>query len=335
MRDRGVERETAAPGPEARTSDPIVVPSPAHHVLALQRSAGNAAVGALLAVGGDTVERGAAAQPTVVALIAGRRTLQRQPPTRDEMLAGLERERAAAAASPSDPERWKDIALRLNGFNREDIARLTAGFSIDELKATRAAVERVLAGWPEQTTILVALDAAARAKGTGLRPQSSTVWGAYSKVSYSVWHGEEQRDNVWEFIGGFIGKSFVGQNTCATRVSYAFNYGGYPIRDVKSGWIYPNDPKATFGGKSGDGKRYIVSAPFMQEFLTAKWGKPDAKIKKGEEAQALEATLRPEQVAIFAGPHHAGLIKQGYKDPYVLQPDDGGGVMPVVAWILP
>jgi hypothetical protein len=338
MNDRaGGHAETTA---EPARQQPSPVGDPAEPsqtgidlVIGLQRSAGNAAVGVLLAGAGDP--RGAHPHVRAHALVAGRRTLLRQSPTRDEMLEALARERAAAAANPADPERWKDIALRLNGFNKADIQRLTAGFSIDELKQTRAATERVLSGWPEQRTILDALDAAGRAKGSPLRPQSSTVWAAYSKVSYAVWHGEPQKNKAWEFIGGSVGKGFVGQNTCAARVSYAFNYGGFPISGARPLWSYRNDPNTSYGGKSGDAKNYIVSAPYMQEFLTAKWGKPDASIRKGEEASALEATLRPDQVAVFAGPHHSGLIKQGYSDPYVLQPDDGGRVMPVVAWILP
>ena len=70
----------------------------------------------------------------------------------------------------------------------------------------------------------------------------------------------------------------------------------------------------------------------MATFLTAKCGEPDASLKTNDEAKAFEATLAPGQVAVFAGPHHAGLFKQGYSDAYV---KTDPGVMPVVAWRLP
>ena len=60
-------------------------------------------------------------------------------------------------------------------------------------------------------------------------------------------------------------------------------------------------------------------------------GKPDTRLKKVGESAAFEATLSAGQVAVFAGVHHAGGIKAGYKDPYV---DGDPGVLPVDAWKL-
>jgi hypothetical protein len=69
----------------------------------------------------------------------------------------------------------------------------------------------------------------------------------------------------------------------------------------------------------------------MQTYLTAKWGKPDATLRDAQEAANFEATLRPDQVAVFAGAHHSGLIKQGYRSDYIWGDPT---VMPVVAWKL-
>jgi Type VI secretion system (T6SS), amidase effector protein 4 len=319
MAQAGEHQAVDAPAPE-RAAPASAAPGPA---------LGNRAVGALLGAGPGA--RGAVVHPKLGPLLARRRLLQRR--TREEMIAGLEK---ALADAPTTAGGWKEVALWLNGFDAADIRRMTSTrMTVDQLRETRAAIERDLSGWPMQT-ILNALDDAAVAKGSHLRPQSSTIWAAYSNVSYAKWHGQADKNKVWELVGGSVGKGFEGENTCATRVSYAFNYGGWPIRDSKSGWIYPNDPKVDYKGTKGDGRRYIVSAPFMKEFLTGKWGPPDVKFATGAagnaEAKAFEGTLRPDQVAVFAGPHHAGLIKQGYADAYVFTDP---GVMPAVAWTLP
>jgi len=292
----------------------------------------NRTVGAMFKREQDGGLRGVLVDARVGAFLGRRRMLQRQP-DRDEMIAALERELADA---PGTPDGWTAVAVRLNGFNAADIKRMPTRMTVEQLRQTRAAVERDLAGWPAQRSILDALDDAAAAKGSHLRPQSSTIWAAYTQVSYAKWQGEENKNKVWEFVGGSVGQGFEGENTCATRVSYAFNYGGFPIRGAKPGWSYYNKPSVDYKGTKGDGKSYIVSAPYMAEFLTAKWGPPDAKFKAGAagnaEAKAFEGTLKSGQVAVFAGPHHSGLIKQGYADAYVFTDP---GVMPAVAWILP
>jgi hypothetical protein len=87
-----------------------------------------------------------------------------------------------------------------------------------------------------------------------------------------------------------------------------------------------------YKGKPGDGNRYIVSAPYMEKYLRNKWGPPDATLTTNADAIAVQTTLRADQVAVFAGLHHSGLIKQGYVRDYVTFDP---GVMPVVAWKLP
>ena len=248
---------------------------------------------------------------------------------REAMITALQAELAAAA---SDASRYDKVALLLNGFNKADIQWQTAGLSVEQLRGTRAAVERVLAGWPAQQTILDAIDEHAVAKNARLRPLSSSIWAAYSPVNYDLIVGEQMMHKVWELVGGSLGRGFENQNTCATRLSYSFNYGGYPIRESDSGWIYVNNPQTVYKGKAGDGKRYIVSAPYMEKYLRNKWGPPDVTLTTNADARAFEATLRPDQVAVFAGLHHSGLIKQGYRGDYVTFDP---GVMPVVAWKLP
>jgi hypothetical protein len=197
---------------------------------------------------------------------------------------------------------------------------------VAQLQKTRTAVEQVLAGWPNQQTILTALDAAAHDKKSALRPASSSIWAAYSQVGYNVWSGEPMRNKVWEHIGGSIGKRLEGENTCAARVSWAFNNGGFAI---SGGRKFYNDPKVTYKGNKGDGKFYIVGAGNMQDYLTALWGKPDAMLLDNAAATTFEASLQPGQVAVFAGFHHSGIIRQGYSDAYV---KSDPGVMPVAAW---
>ena len=266
------------------------------------------------------------AHPRLAAVIA-RRQLARAP-TREEMIAAFDRELAAATDGTGT---WKDVALRLNGFDKADIARMCAKMTLPQLQSTRAAVERELEGWPV-AHLLAGLDGAAAQKGRGLRPQSKSIWEAYKQVGYNRWSGEPMKNMVWEHVGGSVGSGFAGENTCATRVSWGFNYGGWAISGAKSGWSYRNDPKVTYKGKAGDDKRYIVSAPYMAEFLEQKWGKPDARLKSNDEVKAFEATLAAGEVAIFAGPHHSGLIMQGYDDAYAKTDPD---VMPIVAWRLP
>ncbi|MGW0435573.1 DNA/RNA non-specific endonuclease [Micromonospora sp. NPDC003197] len=74
-----------------------------------------------------------------------------QRATRDDLLTAL---RAAVQAG-----QWQEVATRLNGFNTADIKRLAAGLSVGEAANTRAAVATYLAGWPQEETIIAALDA--------------------------------------------------------------------------------------------------------------------------------------------------------------------------------
>jgi hypothetical protein len=200
------------------------------------------------------------------------------------------------------------------------------------------------------------------------RPPSQVFFDAYSKVSYDVWKRganpagvdeEKQQNGPWEFIGGTVGKMFgakdpsnpVGaQHTCAARLSWALNHSGFAATEIKSGVMFYNDPNVTYAGKPGDGKNYMVGAPAMQTYLTKQWGPPDLKLSNldtyvtdpatgastkasGGDASALRARLGPNQIAVFAGAHHVGVISQKLKtDDYIYYDPD---VVPAVAWILP
>ena len=163
-------------------------------------------------------------------------------------------------------------------------------------------------------------------KGAKPRPKSSDFWTAYHVVDYDAM----KQDDVWAFVGGSVGAYFDGGNTCATRISYGLNEGGWTIPTHDNSGSYHNDPKHRFNGKAGDNKKYIVRASSLQKWLTKLMGKPDATLKKAGEADVFESTLSPGQIAVFAGVHHAGVIKAGYKDPYV----NGQGVLPVDVWKL-
>lgn len=164
------------------------------------------------------------------------------------------------------------------------------------------------------------------------RMSSAAFWSAYQKIGYNIWQGEEHRHDVWKFVGGAIGKSFDGENTCATRVSYALNYGGAPIASFDQKTSFRNWSSVVFEGKAGDDKNYIVGAPQMSDYFTKKMGAPDARLTTGEQGKAFEKTLTSGQCAVFAGDHHSGLIKDsGYSDPYV---KDDPGVLPVNVWKL-
>ena len=133
---------------------------------------------------------------------------------------------------------------------------------------------------------------------------------------------------MWEHIGGSVAKKFSPRETCAARVSWALNYGGHRLSGDRGS---VNDTRTQFKGNYGDGQRYIVWVPTLQDHLTNIWGKPDKVLHSKKAAIAFEASLKPDEVAVFAGPKHAGMMKTGYNDPYV---KTDAGVLPVSAWKL-
>jgi hypothetical protein len=164
------------------------------------------------------------------------------------------------------------------------------------------------------------------------RPSSDSFFTAYAQIGYNRWQGEEHRHDVWKFVGGAIGKSFDGENTCATRVSYGLNYGGYPIKGFDQKSSFRNWSSTVFEGKAGDDLNYIVGAPQVGDYFAKNYGAADAALTSGDDAEAFQKTLTTGQCAVFAGPHHSGVIKDtDYRDPYVFTDP---GVLPVKAWKL-
>lgn len=114
------QRPTATGSPARRASP--------HVVVALQCAAGNQAVAAALRSGPPVVQRA----------------------SRDDLLSA--RRKAIQA------DAWQEVATRLNGFNAADIVRLAAGLSVGQAANTRAAVATYPAGWPQEQSIIQALD---------------------------------------------------------------------------------------------------------------------------------------------------------------------------------
>jgi hypothetical protein len=146
-----------------------------------------------------------------------------------------------------------------------------------------------------------------------------------------------QNNKVWELIGGNIGatKGPQNANTCATRLSYGLNYGGSSIpNSAQNGFgASKNFTTQQYKGTYGDGNNYIVSAANMQAYLTATWGNPNQSIQTQADFTNVVNQLAAGQCAVFAtggatGQGHAGMIKSGYQDPYIL------AELPVDVWIL-
>jgi hypothetical protein len=227
--------------------------------------------------------------------------------------------RSAAASSRSRP------ATRMLG-NQAQLRRLATASPIVQREPDTPGVEPPAGG---QDTAPAPV---AQQGGAAGGPTSAGFWGAYSKIGYNVFTGEDAKHDVWKFIGGSVGKLFDGQNTCATRVSYGLNNGGAPIKGFNNRTTYHNDPKTVFEGKAGDDMNYNVSAPDMGVYLGKTIGPRSGHASVNADAEAFEKTLGKDDCAIFAGPHHSGLIKgSGYRDAYVMTDP---GVMPVDIWKL-
>src|SRR5688572_271803 len=116
VHDRPEERVTAPP----RATAPLVATS----------SIGNRAFASLVAQGRVVARQGA----TAVAA----------EPTREEKIAKF---KAALADARDGTGTWDRVAVVLNGFNRADVARLTALLSKAELQTLRTATETELLAW--------------------------------------------------------------------------------------------------------------------------------------------------------------------------------------------
>lgn len=160
-----------------------------------------------------------------------------------------------------------------------------------------------------------------RARQLGTRASSAAFWPAY--LNYDDYTQQE----VWKKIGGGVGKQYGtptasapdGQNSCAARVSYGFNYGGAPIpRGAPDAGF--NYKEHVYANKPGDQKYYIVKAGKINEYLTKTWGPPDSTPRTISELTTVKNSLMNDQVGIFSTkktPGHTGVLKNGYSDPYV------------------
>jgi hypothetical protein len=162
------------------------------------------------------------------------------------------------------------------------------------------------------------------------RPSSSKFWKAY--LNYDSY---KTSSAAWDQIGGAIGKSYGPDgNSCASRVSYGLNYSGALVQQFNSS-ASVNLKAHSYNGKAGDGLRYITSAMQLAGYLKKNWGAPNHAVKKADQLAKVIDSLANDQCAVFATPNppggrgHAGVLKKGYTDPYVLS------YLPVDVWILP
>jgi hypothetical protein len=163
------------------------------------------------------------------------------------------------------------------------------------------------------------------------RPTSAAFWGAYLNYASIP---PAQNSRVWDTIGGSIGESYgPNENSCAARVSYGLDYGNAPIVPFSGASV--NLPDHSYNGKPGDGKRYVVSAMKMAEYLRSTWGQPDHLVATVPELDRVMNGLQDGQCAILATPNppggrgHAAVLKKGYTDPFVRTE------LPVDVWTLP
>jgi hypothetical protein len=134
------------------------------------------------------------------------------------------------------------------------------------------------------TASVVAADAVAVAVEVEVvvadHPHLAGVVGAVAAAAFAVVVGRRRV----EACTGVVRVAVAAARPSSCVLEAAFNYGGIPIRGAKKGWSYPNKSSTTYAGKAGDSMSYIVSAPYLEEFLTKRWGKPDARLKTNAEA---------------------------------------------------
>ena len=288
----------------------------------------------------------AAAAPTLVHDALGTSGRALDEPAREFMESGFGRsfsdvrvhddERAASSARAVGARAYtvgKDVVFARGAYAPSSgaglrlIAHELTHVAQQDANGTRA-LQRQVAEEPTGDTAPSPAAAGPAAKPS--RPSTAAFWQAYQQIGYNKWTGEDKTHEVWKFIGGKVGQLFDGQNTCAARVSYGLDYGGAPITPFSANSFF-NASSASFEGKAGDDKAYIVGAPAMETHLTKLMGTPDATLTTGKESKDLEDSLPTGLGALFAGDHHSGLIMKGYSDPYVTT----SGVLPVSAWKIP
>ena len=198
--------------------------------------------------------------------------------------------------------------------------------------------------------------------GLGLAPipDSNSFWSAYPNYNHYVTSGK-----VWEKVGGNLYWSYLlGDyfNSCALRISIGLNAseeskipsGKYTNRAMdftttrketrkfeerkllnkQNAGLYQdmlrfeenylNKGKTIL--KASLTGRFIISANRIGEYFIKSWGEGTA-IKTKIELRKYEDCLAGK-VAIFSAGGHTGVLRKGYRDPYV------EGYLPIVAWKL-
>ena len=191
-------------------------------------------------------------------------------------------------------------------------------------------------------------------------PDSNSFWSAYPNYNHYVTSGK-----VWEKVGGNLYWSYLlGDyfNSCALRISIGLNAseeskipsGKYTNRAMD--FTITRKEKRKFEERKllnkqnaglyqdmlrfeenylNKGKtilkasltgRFIISANRIGEYFIKSWGKGTA-IKTKIELRKYEDCLAGK-VAIFSAGGHTGVLRKGYRDPYV------EGYLPIVAWRL-
>ncbi len=108
------------------------------------------------------------------------------------------------------------------------------------------------------------------------RPSFDALADAYDEI------GSKSANEAYDMIGGNLADlhdqdtTRAYENSCAARMSYAFNNSG---NDIPSGTIDPN--KDLYRVKGGDGKPYMTRVDEMQHYLNYKYGEPDLTFTGG------------------------------------------------------
>jgi len=93
---------------------------------------------------------------------------------------------------------------------------------------------------------------------------------AFQKL-WDNYPGKQTADEVKALIGGGVNASWI-TNTCAIRMSHAFNVAGAPIPGNVAGLV------TVRGGGKFASFRYAIRVAEMRKYLEAKYGKPTFKI---------------------------------------------------------
>jgi len=111
------------------------------------------------------------------------------------------------------------------------------------------------------------------------RPSFKSLWEPYKFVDQRVTAKEVYKiigGNVWEqYLEGKSNNNPYFENSCALRLSYAFNKGVFTIPSKVN--IFPN-PKDIQRWRGGDNKAYIFRVNDMIRWVQKEFGNPDIEI---------------------------------------------------------